>query len=93
MCKVTVSLLELFRRFPDGGSARIHFENRRWANGVYCPHCEEKERITKRKNGYYRWDRLLAHSKQHKHGQAIVQFTIWLSIVYHICFSVYYTLP
>ena len=54
MCKVTVSLLELFRRFPDGESARIHFENRRWANGVYCPHCEEKERITKRKNGYYR---------------------------------------
>jgi len=27
MCKVTVSLLELFRRFPDGESARIHFEN------------------------------------------------------------------
>jgi len=54
MCKVTVSLLELFRRFPDGESARIHFENRRWKNGVYCPHCEEKERITKRKNGYYR---------------------------------------
>jgi len=54
MCKVTVSLLELFRRFPDGESARVHFENRRWANGVVCPHCEEKERITKRKNGYYR---------------------------------------
>ena len=54
MCKVTVSLLELFRRFPDGESARIHFESRRWADGVYCPHCEEKERITVRKNGYYR---------------------------------------
>lgn len=54
MCKVTVSLLELFRRFPDGESARIHFEKRRWPDGVYCPHCDEKQRITKRKNGYYR---------------------------------------
>ena len=54
MCEVTISLLELFRKFPDAESARVYFEERRWSKGVVCPHCEESERITKRKNGYYR---------------------------------------
>ena len=54
MCEVTISLFELFRKYPDAKSARKYFEDRKWSKGVYCPHCEEVERITKRKNGYYR---------------------------------------
>ena len=54
MCKVTISTFELFTKYPDAESARKYFEERRWSKGVTCPHCEEVERITKRKNGYYR---------------------------------------
>ena len=54
MCKVTISTFELFTKYPDAESARKYFEERRWSKGVACPHCEEVERITKRKNGYYR---------------------------------------
>ena len=49
MCNVTISLLELFRKYPDAESARKYFEDRKWSNGVYCPHCNEVEKITKRK--------------------------------------------
>jgi len=54
MCKVTISAFEFFERFPDAESARIYIEARRWANGVICPLCQEQERITVRKRGYYR---------------------------------------
>lgn len=35
----TISLYALFKRFPDEESARLYFENNRWASGKYCPHC------------------------------------------------------
>lgn len=35
----TLSLYEFFKRFPDEEAARKFFENKRWADGVHCPHC------------------------------------------------------
>ena len=35
----TLSLFEFFQRFPNEESARRFFENKRWPNGVSCPHC------------------------------------------------------
>lgn len=40
--------------FPDANSARLYIEERRWPNGPVCPLCSEPERITPRKDGYYR---------------------------------------
>ena len=52
--KVTISLLQLFKLYPDQESAREYLEQRRWPNGVTCPQCAERERIKARKDGYYR---------------------------------------
>ena len=54
MSKSTISLLELFQRFPDRDTARAYMEQQRWPDGVWCPHCRERERIGTRKGGYYR---------------------------------------
>lgn len=35
----TVSLYQLFQRFPDEEAARLYFERNRWAGEVTCPHC------------------------------------------------------
>lgn len=35
----TVSLYQLFQRFPDEEAARKYFEANRWAGEVSCPHC------------------------------------------------------
>ena len=51
--EVTISLLELFQRFPDKDTARAHMERQRWPSGVRCPHCNERERIGTRDPGYY----------------------------------------
>ncbi len=52
---VTISTFQLFQMmFPDQEAARNYLEGRRWPEGAVCPHCEEKERITPRKGGYYR---------------------------------------
>ncbi len=40
--------------FPDAESARLYLESRLWQNGVICPTCKGSERITKRKDGFYR---------------------------------------
>ena len=34
-----ISMLELFRRFPDDATAEAWFVERRWKDGVHCPHC------------------------------------------------------
>ena len=34
-----ISLVEIMRRFPDDASAEAYFVERRWPNGVACPHC------------------------------------------------------
>lgn len=51
---LTISTFQLFQMFPDQEAARNYLEGRRWPEGSACPHCEEKERITPRKGGYYR---------------------------------------
>lgn len=40
--------------FPTAESARLYLESRLWENGVTCPTCKGKERITTRKGGFYR---------------------------------------
>ena len=34
-----ISLVELFRRFPDDATAEAWFVKRRWPHGIACPHC------------------------------------------------------
>lgn len=52
---ITISTFQLFKMFPDEETARVYLESRLWPNGVRCPVCSaEKDRITTRKNGYYR---------------------------------------
>lgn len=52
--KITISTFQLFKLFPDQETARTYLESRLWPNGVRCPCCGLGERITTRKNGYYR---------------------------------------
>ena len=52
--KITISTFQLFKLFPDQEAARTYLESRLWPNGVRCPCCGLGERITTRKNGYYR---------------------------------------
>jgi transposase-like protein len=51
---VTISTAQLFSLFPDEHSARMYLESHRWPNGVACPVCENRNRITIRKDGFYR---------------------------------------
>jgi len=34
-----ISLYQFFEKFPDEESARLYFENKRWAGETVCPHC------------------------------------------------------
>jgi transposase-like protein len=54
LSKSTISTFQLFALFPDQESARKYLEGRLWPNGVKCPTCKAGERITARKQGYYR---------------------------------------
>lgn len=54
MSRSTISTFKLFEMFPDEPSARKYLEGRLWPNGVACPECKSKERITTRKDGFYR---------------------------------------
>lgn len=54
MSRSTISTYQMFQLFPDEAAARTYLENRRWPEGVVCPHCQGAERITARKNGFYR---------------------------------------
>lgn len=54
MSRSTISTYQVFKMFPDEASARIYLEGRRWPEGVACPHCGGKDRITPRKGGFYR---------------------------------------
>lgn len=54
MSKSTISTFQLFEMFPNAESARVYLESRLWANGVICPMCKAGERITTRKDGFYR---------------------------------------
>lgn len=54
MSKSTISTFQLFEMFPDQETARTYLEGRLWPNGPRCPVCGLCERITVRKDGYYR---------------------------------------
>src|SRR5712692_12130202 len=54
MSRSTISAFKLFEMYPDEASARTYLEGRLWPNGVTCPECKGMERITVRKDGYYR---------------------------------------
>jgi transposase-like protein len=54
MSRSTISTFKLFELFPDEPTARKYLESRLWPNGVTCPQCKNKERITVRKDGFYR---------------------------------------
>jgi len=54
MSKSTISTFELFAMFPDQKTARIYLEGRLWPNGPRCPVCGLGERITERKDGFFR---------------------------------------
>ena len=54
MCNVTISLIELLRRFPDQDTTRVWMEKERWPDGPVCPRCQKHDRIGTRKHGYYR---------------------------------------
>jgi len=51
---ITISAIELFQLFPDQESARLYLESRLWPNGAVCPECKCADRITTRKDGFYR---------------------------------------
>lgn len=52
--KITISTFQLFKMFPDQETARKYLEGRLWKNGVKCPTCSSLDRITPRKDGFYR---------------------------------------
>src|SRR5208282_5829484 len=54
MSKSTISTFQLFAMFPDQEAARVHLEKRLWPNGPRCPVCGIVERVTARKDGFYR---------------------------------------
>ncbi len=54
MSKSTISTFQLFQMFPDQETARTYLEARLWPNGACCPTCGLRERITVRKDGFYR---------------------------------------
>ena len=54
MSKSTISTFELFKLFPDAEAARVYMEGKRWPQGAVCPACDEAQRITARKGGFYR---------------------------------------
>ena len=54
MSKSTISTFQLFKMFPDQETARKYLEGRLWPKGVTCPTCSGSQRITVRKDGFYR---------------------------------------
>lgn len=54
MSRSTISTFQLFELFPDEETARVYLEARLWPKGPICPECKSGERITIRKNGFYR---------------------------------------
>jgi transposase-like protein len=54
MSRSTISTFKLFELFPNAESARTYLEGRLWPAGPVCPQCASQERITIRKDGFYR---------------------------------------
>ena len=54
MSRSTISTFKLFERFPDENAARLYLGSRLWPDGVKCPDCKNGDRITVKRDGYYR---------------------------------------
>jgi transposase-like protein len=54
MAAITISTFELIKMFPDQETARVYLESRLWPNGPRCPVCGLGEKVTARRDGYYR---------------------------------------
>lgn len=54
MSQSTISTFQLFKLIPDQEAARLYLESRLWPEGPKCPVCGLGERITVRKDGFYR---------------------------------------
>lgn len=56
MGKSSISLLQLFKLFPNEHAARSYFEAQRWPDNPICPACGEAKRIWHNQNrpGYFR---------------------------------------
>ena len=54
MSRSTISTFKLTELFPNEEAARKYLEDRLWPDGTICPACKSQERITTRKNGFYR---------------------------------------
>src|SRR5450432_1252650 len=54
MSRSTISTFQLFEAFPDQETAREYLESRLWPNGPRCPVCGLGDRLTARKDGFYR---------------------------------------
>ena len=54
MSRSTIGTFQLFQLFPDEETVRVYLEGRPWPGGTACPTCAGKDRITPRKNCFYR---------------------------------------
>jgi len=54
MSDTTISTFQLFQMFPDQEAARKYLEATMWPHGPVCPECGCLDRITARKDGFYR---------------------------------------
>ena len=54
MSRSTISTYQVFKLFPDQDTARTFMEQKRWPDGVQCPHCQENERIGVHTKGYHK---------------------------------------
>jgi len=57
MSKITISVYELLKKFPDEETARVYLEKKRWGDTPTCPNCGEKRNQYKQrrkgKGGYF----------------------------------------
>ena len=54
MSSTTIYTFQLFQMFPDQEAARKYLEATMWPHGPVCPECGGLDRITARKDGFYR---------------------------------------
>ncbi len=54
MSKGKIGLVELMELYPDEDAARNYFIKRLWLDGAICPHCGQTDKITARKDHYFR---------------------------------------
>ncbi len=54
MSNTTISTFQFFEMFPNQEAARTYLEATMWPHGPVCPECGCLDRITARKDGFYR---------------------------------------